>query len=629
MARPELRSDDGGSFLESRDYARVRFAGDSGDGMQLTGTQFAASTALAQNDFATLPDYPAEIRAPVGTVYGVSSYSINFGSTEIFTSGDRADLLVVMNPAGLKTQIDDLRTGGLIIFDEGAFTDRNLTKAGYGSSPVDDGSLAPYQTLPINMTQLTLQAVEGYGLGRKNSLRCKNMWALGLVLWIFKRDRTSITDWLNKKFAAVPELAAANVAALNAGHAYGETAEIPEYFSTISMPPAALAPGEYRTATGIESLGLGLIAAAKLADLPLYFASYPITPASPLLHLLSRHKDQGVVTFQAEDEIAAVCSAIGASFSGCLAVTSSSGPGIALKTEAIGLAVAAELPLVVVNVQRGGPSTGLPTKTEQSDLLQAVYGRNGDTPLPVIAASNAQDCFECAIEAARLAIKYMTPVMLLLDGYIANAAEPWRLPDLDDIGPIDVDFRQDPNGFQPYLRVEETLARPWAVPGTPGLEHRIGGLERDADTGNISYDPVNHDLMTRIRSQKILGIAKEVPPQEIGHGDESGDIVVVGWGASYGPLRMATKRARDRGVSVSHVHLRHIWPLPENLGEVLSKFKKVLVAEMNTGQLLVLLRAHLLIDAKGLNKITGRPFRIFDLLEEILAEANRDQESQA
>lgn len=614
-------------FLESSEYARVRFAGDSGDGMQLTGSQFASSTTLSGNDFATFPDFPAEIRAPVGTVYGVSSYSINFGSCEVYTSGDNADVLVAMNPAGLKTQINDLKTGGLIIVDESSFTNRNLEKAGYKESPLEDNTLAQYQIFKVDMSKLTLEAVKPFGLSNKDSLRCKNMWALGFVSWLFQRDRQPIHDWLTKKFKKIPDIANANKAALNAGHIYGETAEVGNIINSQNIAASKLAPGKYRTITGIDAAALGLLAAAKLSNLTLFLGSYPITPATGLLHFLSHHKDTAI-TFQAEDEIAAIGAAIGASYSGSLAVTTSSGPGIALKTEAIGLAISTELPLLIINVQRGGPSTGLPTKTEQSDLFQAVYGRNGDAPLPVIAASNAGDSFDCTILAARIALEYMTPVILLLDGYIANAAEPWKLPKIEGYPEIEVSFRTETDNFHPYVRNPKTLSRAWAIPGTPGLEHRIGGLEKDYNSGNISYDSDNHDLMTRTRRDKILGVQEIIPPQEVLTGEDEGDLVIIGWGSSYGPITMAVKRARARGVKVSHIHMRHIWPLPSNLADLLSGFNKVIVAELNTGQLQTLLKAELLLDVKGYNKVSGKPFRIADLLEMILNEANLVNENE-
>src|SRR6187551_3565722 len=510
----------------------VRFAGDSGDGMQLTGGQFTLSTALAGNDLATFPDFPAEIRAPQGTTFGVSAFQINFGSTAIDTAGDQPDVLVAMNPAALKVNADQLREGGLIIADEGEFTARNLSKAGYETNPLEDGSLSKWQVIHFNISQLTLDAVKPYGLGNKEALRCKNMWTLGLALWMFDRDRQPIVDWLKTKFAKAPELAEANIAALNAGHAYGETVEMgaPGIVQR-DIGPAPADPGLYRTVTGAESLALGLVAGCQLAGVKMFFGSYPITPASPLLHHLARLKEFGITTFQAEDEIAAICAAIGASYAGQLGVTSSSGPGIALKTEAIGLAVMTELPLVVVNSQRGGPSTGLPTKTEQSDLYQAVYGRNADAPLPVIAARSPADAFECAIEACRIATRYMTPVMLLTDGYIANAAEPWKVPDTSKLEPFPVSFHDkapaEGEGVMPYARNGD-LARPWIKPGTPGLEHRIGGIEKAPGTGNIDYSPAVHQEMTLERAAKVNKVAESIPDQDVCIGKTSGKLAVVG-----------------------------------------------------------------------------------------------------
>ena len=611
---------EGVDFLESSEYVRIRFAGDSGDGMQLTGTQFAVSAALSSNDFATLPDFPAEIRAPVGTVYGVSSYSITFGATEIYTSGDRVDVLVAMNPAALKVHLADMRPGALIILDEGAFTERNLAKAGYSGSPLTDGSLVAFRILPVDMTRLTLAATKPLGLGRNASLLCKNMWALGLSLWLFGRETRPVVRWVENRFADEPAIAQANVAALNAGHVYGETAELPQGVVQSPIKAAPMPAGQYRTITGAEAVSLGLLAASALADLPLFLGSYPITPASPVLHNLAKWRREGVIAFQAEDEIAAICSAIGAAYGGALAVTSSSGPGIALKTEALGLAVATELPLVVVNVQRGGPSTGLPTKTEQSDLLQAVFGRNGDAPIPVIAARDAGECFDCAVLAARIAVQFMTPVILLLDGYIANAAEPWLIPDMRTLEPIAVQRRIEKTGFAPYARDEETLARPWAIPGMEGLAHRIGGIERDARTGAISYDPANHDLMTRLRVGKVMGIRSEIPPQETALGDDVGELAVVGWGGTYGPLHMAVKRARAAGKRVSHIHLRHLWPLPPNLGALLDNFDRVVVAELNSGQLQTLLQSQLARPIASFTKVSGRPFRIAEILDAILTD---------
>ena len=599
----------------------VRFAGDSGDGMQLTGGQFTLSTALAGNDLATFPDFPAEIRAPQGTLFGVSAFQINFGSDAIETAGDAYDVLVAMNPAALKTNVDELKTGGLIIADTGEFTERNLAKAKYDANPIDDGSLAKWQVLAFDISALTVEVVKPFGLGNKEALRCKNMWTLGLALWMFDRDRQPLIDWLKAKFAKAPELAEANIAALNAGHAYGETAELSGPLKQHHVPAAPAEPGLYRTVTGAEAISMGLVAGAQLANLPMFFGGYPITPASAILHHLSRLKEYGVTTFQAEDEIAAVASAIGASYAGQLGVTSSSGPGIALKGEAIGLAIMTELPLVIVNSQRGGPSTGLPTKTEQSDLYQAVYGRNGDAPMPVIASRSAADCFEVAIEACRIATQYMTPVMLLTDGYIANAAEPWKVPDVSAYQPFPVEFLETApeGGFLPYAR-DDKLARPWVKPGTPGLLHRIGGIEKKQGTGNIDYSPANHQEMTNTRKAKVDGI--KVPDQAIEIGNPGGKLAVVGWGSTFGPIHQAVKRARRKGLDVSHIHLRHIWPMPANLGDLLKGYEKILVPEMNTGQLKTVLRDQFLVDAKPLNKVSGQPFRIAEIeaaIEGILA----------
>ncbi|NIJ36805.1 2-oxoglutarate ferredoxin oxidoreductase subunit alpha [Sphingopyxis panaciterrae] len=594
------------------DAVVVRFAGDSGDGMQLTGGQFTLSSALAGNDFATFPDFPAEIRAPQGTLFGVSAFQINFGSSAIDTAGDAPDVLVAMNPAALKTNVPQLKQGGLIIADEGEFNDRNLAKAKYDANPLDDGSLAKWQLLKLNISQLTMDAVKPFGLGNKEALRCKNMWTLGLALWMFDRDRQPLIDWLNGKFAKAPDLAAANIAALNAGHAYGETAELAGPLKQHHVDPAPVAPGLYRTLTGAEGIALGLVAGAQLAKLPMFFGGYPITPASAILHHLSRLKEYDVTTFQAEDEIAAICSAIGASYGGSLGVTSSSGPGIALKGEAMGLAIMTELPLVIVNSQRGGPSTGLPTKTEQSDLYQAVYGRNGDAPMPVIAARSPGDAFECAVEACRIAVRYMTPVMLLTDGYIANAAEPWKVPDLESFDAFPVEFLTEvpEGGFKPYGR-DENLKRPWVKPGTPGLLHRIGGIEKEIDTGHINYAPDNHQAMTDIRKDKIDGI--KVPDQVVELGAEGGRLAVVGWGSTFGPIHQAVRRKRAEGQDVSHIHIRHIWPLPANLGELLKSYDKVIVPEMNTGQLKTVLRDQYLVDAKAVNKVSGQPFTIAEI----------------
>lgn len=594
----------------------VRFAGDSGDGMQLTGGQFTLSTALAGNDLATFPDFPAEIRAPQGTTFGVSAFQINFGSSAIETAGDAPDVLIAMNPAALKVNVDDLKMGGLIIADEGEFGARNLAKAGYESNPLEDGSLARWQLVRFNISQLTLDAVKPFGLGNKEALRCKNMWTLGLALWMFDRDRQPIEAWLKAKFAKSPELAEANIAALNAGHAYGETAEIGGQVRQHHIEPAQAEPGLYRTVTGAEAISLGLVAGARLAGLPMFFGGYPITPASAILHHLSRLKEYGVTTFQAEDEIAAIGAAIGASFAGSLGVTSSSGPGIALKAEAMGLAIMTELPLVIINSQRGGPSTGLPTKTEQSDLYQAVYGRNGDAPMPVIAARSPADAFDCAIEACRIATQYMTPVMLLTDGYIANAAEPWRVPDMASYEPFPVSFHEEApaegEAVNPYRR-DDKLARVWIKPGTPSLMHRIGGIEKNVGTGHIDYAPENHQAMTDIRASKVLGVADTAPEQEVCLGEASGTLAVVGWGSTFGPIHQAVRRARGRGVDVSHIHIRHIWPLPRNLGDLLRGYDRIIVPEMNKGQLKTLLRDQYLVDARPVTKVSGQPFKIAEI----------------
>ena len=600
----------------SPDSVVVRFAGDSGDGMQLTGGQFTLSTALSGNDLATFPDFPAEIRAPQGTLFGVSAFQINFGSTDIETAGDAPDVLVAMNPAALATNVDALKPGGLIIVDTGEFTKRNLDKAKYATSPIDDGSLAKWQVLAFDISALTLESVKPFGLGTKDALRCKNMWTLGLALWMFDRDRAPLIDWLKAKFAKQPVLADANVAALNAGHAYGETAELAGPLKQYHIAPVDSAPGLYRTVTGAEAISLGLVAGAQLAGLPMFFGGYPITPASAILHHLVRLKEFGITTFQAEDEIAAICAAIGASYAGQLGVTSSSGPGIALKGEAMGLAIMTELPLIIVNSQRGGPSTGLPTKTEQSDLYQAIYGRNGDAPLPVVAARSPSDAFECAIEACRIATQFMTPIMLLTDGYIANAAEPWMVPDVSTFAPFPVAFLEEKNGEEgellPFAR-DEKLARPWIKPGTPGLMHRIGGIEKNPGTGNIDYSPIAHQTMTDLRKAKIDGVAKSTPPQEVTLGEASGHLAVVGWGSTFGPIHQAVRRMRRKGFNVSHIHVRHVWPLPENLGPLLKAYENILVPEMNTGQFKTVLRDQFLVDAKPLTKTSGQPFTIAEI----------------
>ncbi|MFO1113647.1 MAG: 2-oxoacid:acceptor oxidoreductase subunit alpha [Rhodospirillales bacterium] len=604
---------------EALDSVVVRFAGDSGDGIQLTGSRFAAVTALAGNDLATFPDFPAEIRAPVGTTYGVSAFQINFGARAIKTSGDHPDVLVALNPAALKVELSRLKPGGIIIVDTGAFTERNLSKAGYAANPLTDGSLQGYRVIEVDISRLTLEAVKPVGVSKHTGLRCKNFWALGLVYWMFGRDRSLTTAWLKKRFESEPLVALANIAALDAGHAFGETAELNGDLTGYSVAPAALEPGLYRTITGGEALAWGLVVGSHLAGLRLFFASYPITPASPLLHALARLRDLGVSTFQAEDEIAAVCAAIGASYAGALGVTSSSGPGLALKAEAMSLAVAAELPLVGINTQRAGPSTGMPTKTEQSDLMQALYGRHGESPVAVLAARAPSDCFDTAIEAVRIATRFMIPVIVLSDGYIANAAQPWRIPAVEKMAPFPVQFRTDPEGFQPYARDPVTLARPWAVPGTPGIEHRIGGIEKDSLSGAISYDPANHQRMTDTRAAKLDRIAEDIPPQTVEVGPDTGPLAVVGWGSTYGPINRAVTSLVERGHPVAHIHLHHLSPMPRNLGELLRRYRQVLVPEMNMGQLVTLLRANYLVPAEGLNKVSGQPFKIEEIEAAVLA----------
>jgi 2-oxoglutarate ferredoxin oxidoreductase subunit alpha len=579
----------------------VRFAGDSGDGMQLTGNNFTEATAIYGNDLATFPDFPAEIRAPAGATFGVSAFQIYFGSEDVTTAGDDVDVLVAMNPAALITNLKELVPGGLIIADSDAFTDKNLARAGYAENPL------------IDVTKRVIDTVKPYGLTHKFAVRCKNMWTLGLTMWLFDRSRDVAIEGLRTKFTRSPEIAEANIAAINAGHAYGETAELPTGVEVYKIPRVTAKPGLYRNTTGTEALAYGILAGGLLSELPIVFASYPITPASGLLHSLAQQKQFEVITLQAEDEIAAVCSAIGASFAGSLGVTSSSGPGISLKAEAISLAFAAELPLLVVNTQRGGPSTGLPTKTEQSDLNQSIFGRHGDTILPVIAASDPVDCFDAAIEAIRIATQYRTPVILLSDGYIANASEPWHVPDFDSYEPFPVRFTEETEGFSPAKRDPKTLARVWAKPGTPGLEHRIGGIEKDYETGEISYDAENHQKMTEIRKAKIDGISNDIPKQEVALGNDYGDLAVVGWGSTFGAIHQGVKRSRMDGLDVSHIHIRHMWPLPGNLGELLSGYKVVLIPEMNTGQLVDIIRSRYLIDAQSLTKISGQPFKIKEI----------------
>lgn len=590
----------------------IRFAGDSGDGIQLQGTQFTVASALAGHDLATLPDFPAEIRAPAGTRYGVSAFQIQFGGDRITTPGDAPDVLIAFNPAALVVNLAGLNPGASIIVDEAAFTEQRLKRADLASNPLTDGTVSRFNVYPINISNLTVESVKPFGLGTKDSLRCKNFWALGLMLWMFDQPRESTEAWIRTKFAKSEALVDANLAALNAGHAFGETAELSHVPAQQRTPEAPLEAVEYRTVTGAEALSLGLLAAGELADTELMFCSYPITPASSVLHHLAGLEDAGVATFQAEDEIAAVCSAIGASFAGKLGVTSSSGPGIALKTEAIGLAVAAELPLVIVNSQRAGPSTGMPTKTEQSDLYQAVYGRNGDTPVPVIAARSPGDCFRAAIEAVRIALETMSPVFLLTDGYIANASELWPIPDLDTFAPIK--HRKPAAGSQgnAFGRDPETLARVWATPGHPGYIHRVGGIEKDVDTGNISYDATNHQTMTDLRRDKVDRVADRIGDQTIEQGNVGG-LAVVAWGSTYGTVSQAVKDAIAAGLQVAHIHIGHIHPLPGNLKTLLAQFDQVLVPELNGGQLATVLRDRLLLDLVSHSKVNGQPLTVAEL----------------
>jgi 2-oxoglutarate ferredoxin oxidoreductase subunit alpha len=595
------------------EHAVVRFAGDSGDGMQLTGTEFTREAAMHGNDLATFPDYPAEIRAPAGTTAGVSGYQIQFAAHEVFSPGDQPDTLVAMNPAALKVHLGDLKRGGLLILNEATFTKADLDRAGWKSNPLTDGSLEGYRVIKVDFEHLVTKAVEGTGVSARDASRCKNFYALGLVFWIYSRDTEREERSIRERFAKNPQLAEANLHAFKAGYFYGETIEAADMHYSIA--PARLRPGKYRNVTGNSALALGLIAAGQKAGLRLFFGSYPITPASDILHELSKYRRFHVTTFQAEDEIAAICSAIGGSFGGALGVTASSGPGIALKTEALGLAVMTELPVVIVNVQRGGPSTGLPTKTEQSDLFQAVYGRNGECPLPVLASRSPADCFEVAFEACKIAVDYRTPVIVLSDGSIANGSEPWLLPEVSSLPNIEHNQLTDPAGFMPYKR-DEKLARPWAIPGTPGLEHRIGGLEKDALTGNVSYDPTNHEKMVRTRAEKVKRIADGFAKTEIA-GDLEGDVLVIGWGGTYGSITHAVNEARASGLRVGHVHLRHIFPLPNDLTDIAARFRNVLIPELNLGQLRLHLRGQLGIESMGLNKIQGKPFHVAEVLTAI------------
>jgi 2-oxoglutarate ferredoxin oxidoreductase subunit alpha len=605
------------------DRAVVRFAGDSGDGMQLTGEQFTTEAAWAGNDISTLPNFPAEIRAPAGTLFGVSSFQLQFGSRRVYTPGDRLDCLVAMNPAALKVHLADLKEGGLLVLNTSAFEKKNLDRAGYATNPLDDSALNErYRTHKIDITRLTMDALAGLPLNAKEKDRCKNFFALGLVSWIYTRPIEPTLDWIKKRFTKNVDVAEANTRALKAGYHFGETAEI--FAECYGVEPAEMAPGVYRSMTGNRALAWGILAAAQRTALPVVYGAYPITPASDILHELSMHKRFHVRTFQAEDEIAAVGAIIGAAFGGGIGLCATSGPGLALKSEGIALAVTAELPIVVFDIQRGGPSTGLPTKTEQADLLQALYGRNSECPVVVLAPATPGDCFFIAYEAIRIAIKYMVPVIVLSDGYLANGAEPWLIPDPKNLPDIEVRFRTDPEGFQPYSREEATLARPWVRPGTPGLEHRIGGLEKQHITGNVSYDPDNHDLMVRLRAEKVRRVAQEIPPTTI-NGPAGGDLLVVGWGGTYGAITAAVEEAQVAGKSVASIHLRHLSPLPPDLGQILRQYRRVLVPEINSGQLVRVLRAEYLVDAVGFNRVRGVPLATQEIRDAInqLVEGNR------
>ena len=595
--------------------AVIRFAGDSGDGMQVTGEQFTTEAAWAGNDISTLPNFPAEIRAPAGTLFGVSSFQLQFGSQRVYTPGDQLDALVAMNPAALKVHLADLKPGGILIVNTAAFDKRNLDKAGYATNPLEDAALGEkHRLFQVDISGMTMKGLEDLPLNAKEKERCKNFFALGLVSWIYTRPLDPTLDAIKKRFAKNQTYVEANIRVLKAGHAFGETAEM--FAEHYGVEPAEMAPGTYRSMTGNRALAWGLLAAAQRTQIPIVFGAYPITPASSILEELALHKSFRVRTFQAEDEIAAATSAIGASFGGALGVTASSGPGIALKGEAIGLAVTAELPLVIFDIQRGGPSTGLPTKTEQADLMQALYGRNSESPVVVIAPSTPGDCFFIAYEAVRIAIKYMVPVMVLSDGYLANGSEPWLIPDVATLPDIPVNFRTDPEGFFPYLRDPATLARPWVRPGTPGLEHRIGGIEKQDVTGNISYEPDNHEHMVLTRAEKVRRVAQEIPPTSI-NGPATGDVLVVGWGGTYGAITAAVEEAQIEGKGVASVHLRHLNPLPPDLGQILRQYRRVLVPEINSGQLVRVLRAEYLVDAVGYNRVTGMPLASQDILEAI------------
>ena len=591
----------------------VRFAGDSGDGMQLTGSQFSDTTAWLGNDLNTLPDYPAEIRAPAGTLYGVSGFQLHFGSEDVHTPGDLPDVLVAMNPAALKKNLKELKRGGVLILNSDSFDQKNLNLAHFESNPLQDGTLSGYELHPVPITSLTANALEGMPLSPKEVSRCKNFFALGLMYWLYDRPIKNTEDWIKEKFSKKPEYIEANTKALQAGYNFGEMTEI--FTTRYKVEPAKLPKGIYRNISGNEATALGFLTASVKSGLPLFLGSYPITPASEILQYISSYKNFGVKTVQAEDEIAGITSAIGASYAGRLAITTTSGPGLALKTEAIGLTVMTELPIVIIDVQRGGPSTGLPTKTEQADLLQAMFGRNGEAPVCVVAARTPRDCFYMAIEASRLALKYMTPVILLTDGYLANGSEPWRIPNISELPDITVKFQTDPKDFHPYTR-DKNLARPWAVPGTPGLEHRIGGLEKSDIYGNVSYDPENHDKMVKLRTEKIKRMVNDIPDLKV-DGNEKGELLVLGWGSTYGTIKDAVLKARNNGLTVSQAHLRYLNPMPKNTGEVLKNFKKVLIPEINLGQLARLIRSEYLLSVEQLNLVRGLPFKVNDILGKI------------
>ena len=601
--------------ISELDSATIRFAGDSGDGMQLTGSQFSDNTAIFGNDLATLPDFPAEIRAPKGSLAGVSSFQLQFSNKDIHTPGDDLDVLVAMNPAGLKVHLGDLKDNGMLIINTANFTSKNLKLAGYEDNPLDDELLEGYQAIKVDMTKLVATALEEIELSSKLKARSTNMFALGLLYWLYGRSLDSSVNFIQKKFAKAPDIVEANIKALNAGYYYGETLEVIK--TTYRVNKAKFEKGKYRNIMGNNALAFGLLTAAQRSGIDLYYGGYPITPASDILHYLAQYKNFGVKTFQAEDEIAGVVSAIGAAFAGDLAITATSGPGVALKSEALGLAVITELPLVLVNVQRGGPSTGLPTKTEQSDLNQAVYGRNGEAPMVVLAPATPADCFMMAYEACRIALKYMIPVILLSDGYIANGSEPWKIPDVKTLPDMETRIQKKKEGYAPYNHGNPDLARPWALPGTPGMEHRIGGLEKWEETGHVSYDPENHQKMVELRQEKVDIIARDLPPAKP-FGKESGDLLVIGWGGTHGALRSAVEGAQSEGMSVSHLHLRHLNPLPQNLGEILVKFQKVMIAELNLGQLSTIIRSKFLVDAVGLNKVQGKPFTQTEVYNKII-----------